>query len=192
MKQLLYLFGEPGTGKITVARILQARLGWRLFWLHDLDSVCAIVGRYPLPRLMDRISLAVLEELTDAGENIIYVRPSRDRESVVRVLELAERAGYDSLAVRLWAPREVMLERVTSRERSAYRIGSAVELVNYLEARPSTSSDLASVTVSTLGVDAEQVADRIEGYLRGRTDGDRNERTSDERVPAAVGRAPAE
>lgn len=164
-RKLLYLFGEPGTGKITVARILQQCLGWRLFWLHDLDPVCAIVGRYPLPRLMDRVSMAVLEEIMDSGESIIYVRPSRDRESVARVLDLAKAAGYESYPVRLWAPRETLEERVSSRKPSQFRIGDEKELALYLDARPQTSSGLASVTVNTDGRTPEAVADEIQHYV---------------------------
>ena len=167
-KQLLYLFGEPGTGKITVARILQERLGWRLFWLHDLDSVCAIVGRYPIPRLMDRISKAVLEELMADGRSIIYVRPSRDRESVAGVMDLARAAGYGTCLVRLWADRETLVGRVSSRGKSLCRIGSAEELDRYLMARPATSG-LGAVTVSTVGKPPEQVADEIQHLLNKET-----------------------
>lgn len=182
-KKLLYLFGEPGTGKITVARILQQRLGWRLFWLHDLDPVCAIVGRYPLPRLMDRISIAVLEELMEAGESIIYVRPSRDRESVAKVLDLAKAAGYECHPVRLWAPREVLAERVAARGLSQFRASGAADLARYLDARPQTSAGLASITVCTDGRTPEAVADDIEHYItseRKINDGKRN------RIPAVA------
>lgn len=168
-KQLLYLLGEPGTGKITVARILQARLGWRLFWLHDLDSVCAIVGRYPIPRLMDRISKAVLEELMADGHNIIYVRPSRDRESVAGVLDLARAASYGTCLVRLWADRDTLVERVSSRGKSACRIGSAEELDRYLLARPATNGGLGAATINTVGKPPEQVADEIQHLLNKET-----------------------
>lgn len=179
-KKLLYLFGEPGTGKITIAHILQARLGWRLFWLHDLDPICSIVGRYPLPRLMDRVSLAVLEELMEAGENIVYVRPSRDRESVARVLDLARFAGYESYPIRLWAPRWALLERVATREPSQFRVGNNEQLTRYLDNRPSTSDCLASMTVNTFDQTPEQSADEIERYLltERKADGKRGRRTN--------------
>lgn len=169
MKKLLYLFGEPGTGKITVARILQERLGWRLFWLHDLDSVCAIVGRYPLPRLMDRISLAVLEELMDSGESVIYVRPSRDSETIIKVMELARTKGYAAFPVRLTATRPTLVGRVNTRERHPFRVSNVAELDCYLDARPSTSSQLEWVhTVDTEGRIPEQVADMVHNLLKPR------------------------
>ena len=164
-KQLLYLFGEPGTGKITVAQILQQRLGWRLFWLHDLDPVCSIVGRYPIPRLMDRVSAAVLEELMDQQDNIIYVRPSRDRETVLKVLALAEANGYTVHPIRLIARRDTLVSRVSNREKSQHRVSSEYELNRYLESRPATSREVSAVFVSTDHLTAEQVADTIQQHL---------------------------
>lgn len=167
MKRLLYIFGEPGTGKITVARILQERLGWRLFWLHDLDPVCAIVGRYPLPRLMDRISLAVLGEMMDAGEDIIYVRPSRDRQTVEKVLKLAEATRYRSYLVRLWAPKSIMTERVSARPPSQFRVADGADLAEYLNGRPSSSALLPALLVRTNERTPEQVADEVQQYISG-------------------------
>lgn len=164
-KNLLYLFGEPGTGKITVARILQQRLGWRLFWLHDLDSVCSIVGRYPLPRLMDRVSAAVLEEMMDQQDSIIYVRPSRDRETVLKVLALAEANGYAVHPIRLIARRDTLVSRVSNREKSEHRVSSEYELNRYLDARPVTSCEVNAAVLSTDDLTAEQVADTIQQYL---------------------------
>ena len=183
-KHLLYLFGEPGTGKINVARILQERLGWRLFWLHDLDSVCAIVGRYPLPRLMDRISLAVLEELMESGESIIYVRPSRDRETVERGLTLATWSGYSCSLVRLTAERATLVKRISSREPSAFRVSSEAELDRYLGSRPASSRNMNAVSVSTEDRTAARVADEIQRIIPRRTHEDRDKtRNSRRRTP---------
>lgn len=162
-RRLLYLFGEPGTGKITVARVLKQRLGWRLFWLHDLDPVCAIVGRYPLPRLMDRISEAVLEELMVGGEDLIYVRPSRDAKTRRGVAALAVRNDYRCIQVQLKAPYETLVERVTMRGRNAtdrFRIGSKEELDRYLNARPTPCSNVFSI--DTAGKTPEQVASEVQ------------------------------
>lgn len=165
-KRLLYTYGEPGTGKITVARILRKRLGWRLFWLHDLDAVCAIVERYPLPRLMDRISLAVLEELMDDEQDIIYVRPSRDLDTVTKVLGLAESKGYAVYLFQLWATHETLVERVTARVKSEFRVSSRADLNVYLSARPPTSEwRRCDGFICTEDRTAEEVADEIQRLM---------------------------
>lgn len=170
--RFLYLFGEPGTGKITVARILQERLapsegsrGWKLFWLHDLDTVCQIVGRYPLPRLMDRISEAVLDELLD-GQDVIYVRPSRDTETRERVRALAESKGYRTYSVRLWAPYETLVKRVEERvSGSKYRASSRADLDRYLTNRPGNITSIGECLVNTDRISAREVADQIMGLI---------------------------
>ena len=166
-RQLLYLFGEPGTGKITVARILQKRLGWRLFWLHDLDLVSEIVGRYPLPRLMDKVSEAVLEELMSTGEDIIYVRPSREVKTRRGVAALCVRHDYTRIAVQLVAPYETLVERVTARGESRFRIGSKEGLDRYMKSRPGHGIiGAGEYVLSTWNKSPEQVADEIECILK--------------------------
>lgn len=165
-KRLIYLFGDPGTGKITTARVLQRQLGWRLFWLHDLDAVCRIVGRYPLPRLMDDISLRVLQELMWDGQDLIYVRPSRDAETRTGVKRLAESRGYRVWPVRLWASYDTLIERVEERGkgigvRESFRVTTKSQLDEYLNARPGIVNQAGECLLNTDGRTPEQVAGEI-------------------------------
>ena len=169
-RQLLYLFGEPGTGKITVARILQKRLGWKLFWLHDLDKVCAIVDRYPLPRLMDKISLDVLEELMAEGQDLIYVRPSRDVQTREGVRDLADLNSYVTYSICLWASYDTLVDRIESRENgSALRISSKQGLDEYLSTRVPTLVVASEYLVHTENCIAAEVADEILDSIQIRT-----------------------
>ena len=167
MKRLLYLFGEPGTGKITVARILQERLDWKLFWLHDLDTVCEIVGKYPLPRLMDTISLAVLEELMANGQDIIYVRPSRDLRTREGVRALACINNYAVYSIHLWANYDTLVERVENRRNgSKFRVRSRDDLDFYLGSRHSTMIVSGECLVNTDNTTPEKVADTIQDLVQ--------------------------
>lgn len=164
-KRLLYLFGEPGTGKITVARLLKERLKWRLFWLHDLDKVCSLVGRYPLPRLMDKISLLVLEEMMLSGDDIIYVRPSRDAATIHRVLDKAKLYNYEATAVRLTATYDELVRRVTKRPKDDFRLNTQEQLDTYRKERK-LADDCDSWTVlDTTGLSPERVADKVQELL---------------------------
>lgn len=191
-KRLLYLMGEPGTGKITVGRILQKRLGWRLFWLHDLDAVCKIVGRYPLPRLMDAVSLAVLQELMLKGDNIIYVRPSREARTIFKVLDTAHLYGYRETAVRLTATYDELVRRVEARGKlgrhksdnlncplnarppipagcscpsDELRVTTRQGLDDYLQGRKPAEDCERWTNLDTTGLPPERVADKIEEML---------------------------
>jgi predicted kinase len=162
LKTLLYLRGEPGTGKHTVAKLLEQRLGWKVFWLHDLDSLCVLFGTSKLARLMDDVTKAVLGHFFETGQNLIYVRPSRDRETVYRVLRLAERAGYRTVLVTLAADYETLRGRVEARVGSDWRVSTRAGLDEYLS-RPATAPE--GVVVQTGGKTAEEVADEVRGLL---------------------------
>ena len=168
-KRLLYLFGEPGVGKITTARVLQERLGWRLFWLHDLDAVCRIVGRYPLPRLMDAVSVAVLKEMMLYGEDVIYVRPSRDRVTVERVLATAKNREYTTYLVRLTAAYKTLVTRVESRPKDDFRLSSRGQLDDYRTSRrETTAADLpnGAFTLDTTDLTPDKAADAVLTFLQ--------------------------
>lgn len=137
MPTLLYIRGVPGSGKITVARILEKELGWTLFWVHDLDPVARVVGSHKIPRLMDDLCSRVIRHLANQEKDIIYVRPSRDAETVRRVYSVfAGRPEYRVVQVLLTASYENLVKRVTSRDCSDQRVKTKADLDDYLNARP--------------------------------------------------------
>jgi hypothetical protein len=165
MSTFLYLRGEPGSGKITTARILERDLGWLLCWFHDLDGVYRIIGEYQVPRLMDEVMQVVVKHLLPTGRDIIYVRPSRDAESVEKVRQIV--AGfpeYRFCPVRLYAPYDVLLNRVERREGKPYRIQDKVGLDEYLQSRP-LSKVPGEIVVSTDCKDTRSVAEQIKWLL---------------------------
>lgn len=165
-KHFLYLRGEPGSGKITVARLLQEQLGWRLFWIHDLDNIARLVGDHRVPRLMDAVSGAVIKHLLASGQDIIYVRPSRERRTVELVHDLAAQAGYKFTLVSLCASYDTLLKRVCQRpdtEGNAFRIKTKARLDEYLTDRPLTEIDGDLVIDTDLRTPAE-VAELIKTW----------------------------
>jgi cytidylate kinase len=151
-KQFLLLRGEPCTGKITVARLLAARLGWHLFWFHDVYR-----ERETAPPSVDAEILPRLDALLKTGADILYVRPSRSRATVDRVRRLvAQYPDYRFRVIRLAATYETLCQRVSGR-RDAHRISSVADLDAYQSERP--LDRLADeVVVWTDNLTPEQVA----------------------------------
>lgn len=132
MPHFLYIRGDPGTGKITVARQLQRELGWELFWFHEVYQKPETD-----PEGVDKLVLPVIESLVAHGKNIIYVRPSRSRASVEKVDRLvAWKHGYRFDVVRLHAQYDTIRDRVCAREPLHNRISTEAALVAYLAERP--------------------------------------------------------
>ena len=161
MKKFLYLRGNPGTGKITVARALHALIGWKIFWFHDLkNAVFAIVQEHRIPRLMDAITVPVIQHLLEKGENIVYVRPSPDRETVENIRKtVAAYPEYAFHVVRLTADVETLHTRVTQRE-DPFRICTKEDLDAYLAERQVADIDDEHI-VKTDGISPEDVAKEI-------------------------------
>ncbi len=110
-KYFLYVRGNPGVGKITVARILEKELGWRVFWFHDVkNAVYNIVQEHRIPRLMDEVTAPIISRLLSKGDNIIYTRCSPDKETVDKVRSLVTSdASYTFLPILLTASYETCL-----------------------------------------------------------------------------------
>lgn len=163
----LYIRGAPGTGKHTVAGILEKRLGWKLFWIHALDGIVEILGNGrdgKLARLMDEISIKVLYELCKYQASLIYVRPSRDLETVERTRRYVKAFGYKCVVVTLTASYATMCSRVESRPESKTRISKWTELDEYLRSRDAPDM-LQDHVIATDDRTPEEIADLIERLL---------------------------
>ena len=169
MPDFLYIRGTPGSGKHTVAKILERDLGWTLFWSHDLDAICRIVGSRAgdcsLARVMDEVTTPIIRHLLEQGKNVIYVRPSRDEETVVQVRNtVQEFDDYRFHLVHLHAQYETLCKRVQSREPSDFRISSVQALKEYVDARPmAIFGDAKWIDTSTYH--PRDVADFVTGYV---------------------------
>ncbi len=165
MKHFIYLRGNPGVGKITVARILEKELGWKVLWFHDLkNAVYNIVKEHRIPRLMDQVTQPVIKHLLDQGENIIYTRCSPDKETVEGVKKTIDSAkDYVFHPILLTASYETLLERVSQRD-DPYRIGSKKDLDDYVNNR-TTAPVEGELIIETDGLSAEQVAAKILALL---------------------------
>ena len=161
MKTFLYIRGNPGTGKITIARQLQNKLGWKLFWFHDLkNAVFNIVQEHRIPRLMDELTVPVAKFLLAKGENVIYVRPSPDKETVENIRNtVAEYPEYKFAVVRLVADYDILHDRVTRRE-DPYRITTKEALDEYLGGRQVADVE-GEIIIDTSKLKPEDVAEYL-------------------------------
>ena len=161
MRHFLYIRRNPGVGKITVARILEKELGWKVIWFHDLkNTIYNIVKEHRIPRLMDEVTQPVIRHMLQKGESIIYTRCSPDKQTVEGIQRLvANNPDYTFTPILLTASYDTLLRRVGDRN-DPFRISNKQDLDEYVNNR-ATSPIQGELIIDTDGLSAKQVATKI-------------------------------
>ncbi len=155
---LVYLYGPPAVGKLTVATELEALTGMRLFHNHlTLDAVRAVFdfASAPFTDVIRRFRLDVFETAARNHLDLIFTNNSvwgvpNGRAMFAAFAEEAGRrvegAGGRVVFVQLTAPTEVLEERVTAasrRERGKLVNPARLrEVLALLDASPLYADDL--------------------------------------------------
>lgn len=167
MPVVVYIRGAPGTGKRTVADLLERDLKWPVLWVHHFDAVYNAIGEYKAPSLTNKLMLATAQFMFERGKNFLVVRPSRDALSVriMAVDSTRYRHQYKFIPVRLTASYRNLCTRVTRRwHESPFRLTTKEALDEYLDARPEQPFDGEHV-IDTDNLTPEQVAGKIKELL---------------------------
>jgi chloramphenicol 3-O-phosphotransferase len=167
---LLYLYGPPAAGKLTVAEKLHDLTGYRLFHNHlTVNAIRPIFefGTRPFAEVIHRIRLDVFETATRNGISLVFTNNSawpgpkaRERfaEFSEKAVDLAEAAGGRVVFAWINAPLEVLEERVASQSRRDHEklvdVQRLRELFGNLDNRPLHEDDLRIDTSVTTPEDA--------------------------------------
>jgi len=135
--KLLFIYGSPAVGKLTVATQIAARTGIKLFHNHlSIDCVEPVFdyGTKPFGRLVNLIRVETIREAARENVDLIYTfcyAKGPDDEHVKSITKIVEENGGEVCFVLLKADREQLNKRVT--EESRKRLGKAktVEMMDY-------------------------------------------------------------
>ncbi len=139
--KLIFMYGPPASGKLTVARELAALTGYRLFHNHlVVDALGAVFefGSEPFVELRERIWLDVLEKAACSGiDGVIFTfAPERSvgQEFVGTLRRQVAAAGGDVLFVRLDCADDEIERRLGHRSRRQSGKLTSVKLYRELKA----------------------------------------------------------
>jgi predicted kinase len=176
---LIYLYGPPASGKLTVAEKLAELTGYTLF--HNHVTVNAIGSVFPFGSeayedVLHRLRLDVFETAAKTGSNLIFTNNSawpgpngraRFQEFATEAQHAVETHGGRTVFVRLSAPLSILEERLPSESRRANKklldIGQLRQLVLNLDDSPLHGEDLC---IDTSVVTADTAARSISEALK--------------------------
>lgn len=174
---LVYIYGPPAVGKLTVASALQQRSRFRLFHNHLTVNALVSVFDFATPaftEVLHRVRLDVFETAARTGADLIFTNNSvwagddgRGRFAAFAELGRATVESSDGqvVFVQLTAPIEILVERVANESRATHgKLLDPERLTRILEhhdAEPLHDDDLVIDTSSIGPVDAATVIEEV-------------------------------
>lgn len=168
--KLLFIYGSPAVGKLTVANEIAARTGFKVFHNHlSIDAVLPVFdyGTKPFGKLITLIRIETIREAARENVDLIYTfcyAKDFDDPHVERVIEVVEAAGGEVCFVLLKADRAELDRRVTAESRRRMGKAKTVAMMDFFHATYDLSSPVPmreSLVIDNTRLSAEDAARRI-------------------------------
>jgi len=159
---LIFIYGQPASGKLTVARELAARTGFALFHNHlVVDAVGAVFpfGSEAFSRLREQFWMAILDEAAGQGRPIIFTfapEPTVAPDFAERVRALIEKHGGRTIFVALDLAQANLERRLVEQDRAAF--GKLRDLNLFRQIRPQLDACMSAMPRPALRLDTGRLS----------------------------------
>lgn len=174
--KLIFLYGPPAVGKLTIAKILQEKLGYRLLHNHSIVNPIAEIFPFenPANRLLTReFRLRILEEAAKCDINIIAtfgIAGNDPFTHVADVINTVEIQKGEICLVHLTADQETILNRIEDASRKEHRKNLSKEkLKEILKDNPDIYNKYPlkeHLSINTTKISPEEAAEKIITYYK--------------------------
>jgi len=172
---LVFLYGPPAVGKLTIANELEKLTGYRNFHNHVISDMIGIFFEWEHPArapLVNRIREDIIE--TAAKEKIsgiifTYVYDVGDQPWIDSVISIIERHQGNIYFVQLVAPEDVLMQRVAEPSREKYhKVKSQEKLRELLDKFNlyAKVKNAESLTLDTGALKSTEAAQKIVEYFK--------------------------
>jgi chloramphenicol 3-O-phosphotransferase len=159
--RIIFIYGQPASGKLTIARELAERTGIALFHNHlVVDALEAVFpfGSEAFVRLREQFWLAVFAEAAQADRSLIFTfapEPTVALDFTERVRTLVQSVAGEVMFVAVTVPPEEQERRLMRPDRAAFGKLRSVDLLRRL--REDFAACAAAMPAPTLTVDTSIV-----------------------------------
>jgi len=168
--KLLFIYGSPAVGKLTVANEIAKRTDFKVFHNHlSIDCIEPIFdfGTESFFKLIEMIRVETINEAARQNVNLIYTfcyAKDSDDAHVRKITEAVEANGDDVYFVLLRAEREILENRVLEESRKQFGKVNKLEILHEIFDRYDLFSPVPereSLIVDNTNLSAEATARKI-------------------------------
>ena len=169
--RLIFIYGLPGTGKLTVAKELATLTGYKLFHNHLTVDLAASLFAHGSAEYMDYVRSLRLEAFARAARanvNLVFTfwYSNISMPSVERYRDVIHSAGGTVHFVHLHCRTEILEQRVTFDSRRGQKIDSVVDLrVALLEYGTADTILGTALEIDNSDLEPRVVAGRIAAFF---------------------------
>ena len=155
--RLLFLYGPPASGKLTIGRMVADRIGWALFHNHLIvDAVAAVFpfGSEQFVQLREQFWLDTISAAAHAGRSLIFTfapEPTVAADFSARLYKAVEDAGGEVLSVALDVEDADQEQRLIAADRAMFGKLRSPDLLR--ELRPAITACLHIMPPANLRID---------------------------------------
>ena len=173
--KLIFLYGSPAAGKLTVANEIAKRTGFKVFHNHlSIDCVTPIFefGSPPFEKMIALIRKEMVAEAARAGQDMIYTfcyAKNLDDAHVEMITRAAEENGGEVCFVQLLCDKDVLKERVLGESRKQHGKVKSVEMMDHFFETYDLFSpvpDRDTLRIDNTNLPPDEAAERIIDHYR--------------------------
>lgn len=134
--KLIFIYGAPAVGKLTVANEVAALTGFKVFHNHlSIDCIEPIFdfGTKPFARLIDLIRVETITEAARVGQDLIHTfcyAKDYDDKFVAKITEAVESNGGEVCFVLLTCEHSELEKRVLAESRRQFGKANNLEILS--------------------------------------------------------------
>jgi len=178
---LIFIYGAPGVGKLTVAKELAKVTGYKLFHNHltvDLVSSIFPFGTKAYSHLVEKVRLDLIEAAARTKVNgVIFTfvygvetfGGKTDDELVVKIIKIVKQYKGHVLFVRLFCEKKELHKRLRHPSRKSFGKLRKVSILRSIRKKYNLDATIPfgkSITIDNTKVPAKKVAMAIKAYYK--------------------------